>query len=116
MRAIRGAITVEEDSEEQITKRTQELVAKILEANNIATGDIISVIFTATDDIRSIFPATAARKMGLDRVPLLSARELDIQGSLPLCIRVLMHAYTIRNQNEIKHVYLEGATALREDL
>lgn len=116
MRAIRGAITIEEDGREQVTKRTQELIAKILEVNDIATDDIISVIFTATDDIKSMFPAAAGREMGLDSVPLLCARELDIEGSLALCIRVLMYVYTTKSSNEIKHVYLEGATVLREDL
>ncbi len=116
VRAIRGATTVEKDTKEQVTKRTQELVAKILEANDIATDNIISVIFTATDDIKSMFPATAGRAMGLEGVPLLCARELDIQGSLALCIRVLMHVYTTKRPDEIKHVYLEDAIVLRGDL
>jgi chorismate mutase len=116
VRAIRGATTVEKDTKEQVIKRTQELVARILEANDIATDNIISVIFTATDDIKSMFPATAGRAMGLNAVPLLCARELDIQGSLALCIRVLMHVYTTKKPDEIKHVYLEDAVALRGDL
>ncbi|MCL4433398.1 MAG: chorismate mutase [Actinobacteria bacterium] len=116
VRAIRGATTVDEDTREQVTKHTQELLAAILEANDLEIGDLISVLFTATSDITSMFPATAGRSMGLSGVPLLCARELDIEGSLPLCIRVMIHVYTSRAMMDIKHIYLEGATVLREDI
>ncbi|MHB8263699.1 MAG: chorismate mutase [Acidimicrobiales bacterium] len=116
VRAIRGATTVDEDTREQVTKRTQELLAAILEANDLGIEDLVSIIFTATGDITSMFPAAAGRSMGLSAVPLLCARELDIEGSLPLCIRVMIHAHTPRAMPEIKHVYLEGAIVLREDI
>ncbi len=116
VRAIRGATTVDEDTCEQVTKRTQQLLAAIFESNDLGIEDLISIIFTATGDIVSMFPATAGRSMGLSGVPLLCARELDIEGSLPLCIRVLVHAHTSRAMSEMAHIYLEGATVLREDI
>ena len=78
--------------------------------------DLISVLFTATDDIHSIFPATAARKFGLGDVPLLCARELEIEGATQQCIRVMLHLMTKRARSELHHVYLEGAKGLRDDL
>ena len=107
---------MDEDTEEQVTKRTQALMSSILEVNDLQADDLVSVIFTATDDVKSMFPATAGRAMGLDTVPLICARELDVKGSLALCIRVLVHAYTSRSASDIRHVYLEGATVLRDDL
>jgi chorismate mutase len=76
----------------------------------------VSIIFTATDDIHSVFPAAAARKFGLGHIPLLCARELDIDDGTPLCIRVLMHVESDRPRDELHHVYLEGARNLRDDL
>lgn len=116
VRALRGATTVDEDTVEQVTERTIALVDALLERNGVHHDDIISVWFTATDDIHSIFPATGARKAGLGDVPLICARELDIDGGQPLCIRVLMHLYTERSRRELHHVYLEGAKSLRDDL
>jgi len=78
--------------------------------------DIISILFTATEDIVSIFPATAARSMGLGAVPLICARELSVVGATPRCIRVMLHVTTDRPRDEIHHVYLEGAQGLRDDL
>jgi chorismate mutase len=115
-RALRGATTVDEDTEEQVAERTQALLAEMLSRNAVSHGDIISVIFTATGDIRSMFPAAAARGVGFGDVPLLCARELDIAGSQPLCIRVLMHIETERERHELHHVYLENARGLRDDL
>jgi chorismate mutase len=74
------------------------------------------MIFTATDDVTAQFPATAARALGLGDVPLICARELAIEGGMPLCIRVLMHFYSERSRSELHHVYLEGARGLRDDL
>jgi len=116
VRALRGATTVDEDTVEQVTERTIALVEAMLERNGVHHDDIISVWFTATGDIHSIFPATAARKAGLGDVPLICARELDIEGGQPLCIRVLMHLTTERARSELHHVYLEGAVGLRDDL
>ncbi len=116
VRALRGATTVDADSEEQITERVQALVREMLGRNGIDKGDLISVIFTATEDITSLFPATAARGVGLGDVPLLCARELSVRGGMPRCIRVLMHLTTDRDPADLRHVYLEGAKDLRDDL
>jgi chorismate mutase len=116
VRAIRGATTVDADTPEQVTERIQALVSALLERNGVDTDDLISILFTATGDVTSMFPATAARKMGLGDVPLICARELDIVGSTPRCLRVLLHVTTTRTRSELHHVYLEGARGLRDDL
>ena len=116
VRALRGATTVDKDTAEQVTERVQALVARMLEANAVSHDDIISILFTATDDVTSMFPATAARAIGLGDVPLICARELAIEGGTPLCIRVMMHLTTERARDELHHVYLEGARGLRDDL
>ena|SRR5688572_240804 len=93
--AVRGAVTIDEDTREQVVERTQALLKQILERNAIAPESIVSVFFTATDDVHAEFPAAAARLMGLNGIPLMCARELDVHSSLamPLCIRILMHYY-----------------------
>jgi chorismate mutase len=116
VRAVRGATTVDEDTPDDVTKRTVALLQAILERNGLVEDDIISILFTATDDIVSIFPATAARSMGLGAVPLICARELGITGATERCIRVMLHVSTGRTRDEIHHVYLEGAHGLRDDL
>ena len=116
VRALRGATTVDADTEEHVSERVQALVTAMLERNAVDKEDLISVVFTATDDVQSIFPAAAAREIGLGDVPLLCARELDVKGGTPLCIRVLMHLNTERARSELHHVYLEGARGLRDDL
>jgi chorismate mutase len=89
---------------------------QILERNDLVEDDIISAIFTTTRDISSIFPATAVREIGFGAVPLLCAAEIDVPGSMPRCIRVLLHVHTNRSREEIHHVYLNGAQGLRDDL
>ena len=116
LRALRGATTVDVDTQEQVFQRVTDLLEQLFEVNDIDHEDLVSIIFTATDDIHSVFPALAARKFGLGDVPLLCARELDIEGSTPLCIRVLIHLETERSKTELRHVYLEGASNLRDDL
>jgi len=116
VRALRGATTVDEDTPEQVRSRTVALLAEMLAANDIDHDDLISVILTATGDIHSMFPALAAREYGLGDVPLLCARELDIEGATPFCIRILMHMTTERARDELHHIYLEGAADLRDDL
>lgn len=116
LRAIRGATTVETDVADLITSRTQELVAQMLERNGVEIDDLVSLIFTSTPDLHAGFPATAARALGLGEVPLLGATEADVPGALPRCIRVMMHCYTELARAEVRHVYLEGARALRTDL
>jgi chorismate mutase len=116
VRAVRGATTVDEDTPAAITERVVSLLGQILERNGLVEEDIISILFTATEDIVSTFPATAARSMGLGAVPLICARELSIAGSVPRCIRVLLHVTTERPRDGIHHVYHEGAQGLRDDL
>jgi len=116
VRALRGATTVDADTVDAISSRVQTLVAAMLERNAVDKDDLISIVFTATDDIHAMFPAAAARVLGLGDVPLLCARELDINDGAKLCIRVLMHLTTRRARSELHHVYLEGAKTLRDDL
>jgi chorismate mutase len=116
VRALRGATTVDTDTAEQVTERVQALVSQMLEDNGVDHDNLISILFTATEDVTSMFPATAARAIGLGDVPLICARELSVAGGTPLCIRVMMHLTTDRPRHELHHVYLEGARGLRDDL
>ena len=116
VRAVRGATTVDADTPEQVSSRMQELLADLLERNSLDHDDVISIVFTATGDVVSMFPAAAARAMGLGDVPLLCARELDVVGSTPRCLRVLVHVATDLTRAELHHVYLHGARGLRDDL
>jgi chorismate mutase len=116
VRAVRGATTVDEDTPRAITERVVTLLRTILDRNELVEDDIISILFTATEDIVSTFPATAARSMGLGAVPLICARELAVVGSVPRCIRVMLHVTTERDRHDVHHVYLEGAQGLRDDL
>jgi chorismate mutase len=114
---IRGATTVTADEPGLILEATHELIDSTLASNpGLKTEDIGSVIFTVTEDLVSAFPAQAAREMGWDRVPMVCAREIPVKGSLPLCVRVLIHWNTDNTQNEINHAYLRGAINLRPDL
>lgn len=114
VRALRGATTVDQDTREQVSVHTQELLATMMERNGLDHDDVVSVWFTATDDLHCMFPAAAAREVGFGDVPLLCARELDIAGATPMCIRVMMHIETRRAA--LHHVYLRGARGLRDDL
>lgn len=116
VRAIRGATTLDVDKAEHLTERVQELVRELMSRNKLTADDMVSVIFTATPDIRSTFPAKAARELGLDDVPLLGAQELDVDNAMQLCIRLLAHVETDRPRSEIHHVFQYGAAALRVDL
>jgi chorismate mutase len=116
VRALRGATTFDVDDTAHVTDRVVALVREMLDRNDIDHDDIISIVFTATEDLTCVFPATAARSVGLGDVPLICARELSIAGATPHCIRVLMHMYTDRRRDELRHVYLEGARTLRDDL
>lgn len=116
VRALRGATTVDHDTVEHLTQRVQALVQAMLDRNGVANADLISIVFTATDDIHAVFPATAARAIGLGDVPLLCAQELDVVGGTPRCVRVLMHLTTDLARDQLHHVYLEGARGLRDDL
>jgi chorismate mutase len=115
LRAIRGAISVDRDDPGAIYEATRALLSAIVARNAVATDDIISVIFTVTPDLRSAFPALAARQMGWLDVPLLCTMEIPVPGALGQCIRVLLHVETTRSRSEMEHVYLGGAEALRPD-
>jgi chorismate mutase len=114
--ALRGATTVEADTREALLERTRELLAALLERNEVDHDQLVSIIFTATDDLRSEFPALAARSLGLGDVPLLCARELDVTGGNPSTVRVLIHCYSTRPRASLRHVYLHRAKHLRDDL
>jgi chorismate mutase len=116
VRALRGATAVDHDTTEQITERVTELLAVLLERNGVANDELISVLFTATPDVRAMFPATAARTLGLGSVPLLCATEIDVRGAMPRVLRVLIHLHTERSRDELHHVYLHGTSQLRDDL
>jgi chorismate mutase len=116
VRAVRGAIQVDANEREQILEGSFELVTQVLERNEIDPADLISVVFTATQDLNAEFPAYAARLLGLTDVPLLCTTEIAVPGSMPRVIRLLAHVETERPRSEIRHVYLRGASALRTDL
>ena len=115
-RGIRGAITVTADQRQAVIEATYKLLRKIQSENNFNTEDIISVLFTVTPDIKSVFPAEARRLLGWDLVPLMCFQEIEVENALPLCIRVLVHINCNKKQTEIKHIYLENAVTLRKDL
>jgi chorismate mutase len=116
IRALRGATTLEVDDEPHMVERVTELLSEMLERNAVAHEDLISILFSATPDLHSGFPALAARRMGLGDVPLMCTQELDIDGATPRCIRVMVHLNSSRPRDEMRHVYLEGARGLRDDL
>lgn len=116
MRALRGATRLDADTPEQVTARVSALVRAMLDRNGVAVDDLISIVFTATDDVHSMFPAEAARGLGLGDVPLLCAQELRIEDKPTRCIRVLMHLTTERARSELQPVYLEGTSVLRDDV
>ncbi len=114
-RALRGAITVTEDSESAIVEATRELITALLEENGLVPSSVISAFFTCTQDLRAAFPARAARELGFESTALLCATEIDVPGALPRCIRTLMHVETERRQDEVRHVYLREARKLRPE-
>ncbi len=116
LRAIRGAIQLEVDEREHLLKSTAELISKTLHANDIDSSQLVSILFTATPDITSEFPALAARELGLGDVPLMCFVEMNVERAMPLVIRLMIHADIDKARGEIQHVYLRGATALRLDL
>jgi chorismate mutase len=115
LRALRGAITVERNDADAILGATEELVRAVLERNALAADDLVSCIFTCTEDLDAAFPAEAARRLGLSAVPLLCAREIGVPGALPRVIRLLLHCYADPG-SEPRHVYLGEATSLRADI
>jgi chorismate mutase len=113
---VRGATQVAGDERDVVLDAAGELVTAVLERNAIDPADLISVIFTATPDLTSEFPAYAARRLGINDVPLLCATEIDVPGAMPRVLRLLAHFDTQLGRNEIRHVYLHGAATLRTDL
>lgn len=116
VRALRGAIQIEGNQPEQYFAQIQQLLLAMLEENQVVQEELISILFTATPDLKIDFPAAAARKMGLTEVPLMCAVEMDVAGALPRTIRVLAHANIDKERAQIKHIYLGGAIVLRPDL
>ncbi len=113
---MRGATQVRADDREQILDATAELVTEVLARNGLLVDDLISVVFTATPDLTAEFPAYAARLLGFTDIPLMCARELEIDGSMPRVVRMMAHVETDLPRSDITHVYLHGAAALRKDL
>ena len=114
-RGVRGATTVEVDERETVLRATRELLALMIHLNEIHREDVASAIFTTTPDLSSAFPATAARQLGWLDVPLMCSHEIDVSGSVTMCIRVLLHWNTEKPQHAIQHVYLKEAQRLRPD-
>lgn len=115
-RGVRGATTVEVNSKEAILQSTRQLLALMIRRNGVDSRDVASAIFTLTRDLNAEFPAVAARQLGWMDVPLLCGYELEVPGSLPRCIRILMHWNTDKPQEAIEHVYVRDAVHLRPDL
>lgn len=116
VRAVRGAIQVDDDSREAILEGSAELVTAVLKRNELTSDDVISILFTATPDLTAEFPAYAARLLGLTDVPLMCAVEIAVPGAMPRVLRLLAHVETGLARAELRHVYLRGAAALRRDL
>jgi chorismate mutase len=119
VRGVRGAITVESDTKEEVIASTKWMLEEIISRNNLRAEDIGSMIFTTTEDVSSVFPAQAVRMLdgdGWQYVPLMCAREIPVSGALPMCVRVMMHVNTDKPAKEIQHVFLRDAVKLRPDL
>lgn len=116
VRAIRGATQVEADDREQVLEATRELVTAVMERNGLVHDDVISILFTATPDLRSEFPALAARELGFGDVPLMCATEIDVPHAMPRVLRLMAHVETEKPRSQIQHVYLRGAVGLRRDI
>jgi chorismate mutase len=114
-RGIRGATTVQENTPEAILEAAAELLTELMRANDFKAADLASAFFTTTRDLNAEFPAVAANRMGWTNVALLCGHEMDVPGSLAMCLRVLLHVNTEKQQRELKHIYLRGATVLRPD-
>lgn len=119
VRGVRGAITVEKDTKEEVISATKLMLEEIISRNGLQPEDIASMLFTTTEDVSSVFPAQAVRQLegeGWTYVPLMCMREIPVPGSLPMCVRVIMHVNTDKTAQEIQHVFLRDAIKLRPDL
>ena len=115
-RGVRGATTVETNTEEAILGATRELLVALMDANDFRVEDVASAFFTTTRDLTAAFPAAAARQLGWEHVALLDSHEMDVPGALPLCIRILLHVNTEKRQDQMMHVYLKEAQKLRNSV
>ena len=116
VRGIRGAITADSNTKEEIIEKTKELLIALKKENDFKIEDITSIFFSVTPDLNAAFPAQAARELGWNKVPLLDMQEIEVPGSLPRCIRILVQINCQKSLQEIKHCYLRGAKILRKDL
>ena len=116
VRAIRGAIQLDEDEREHLLSSTRQLVEAVMVANSLDSAHLISIVFTVTADLRSEFPAVAARELGMGDVPLLCTTEINVPGALPRVVRLMAHAEMDVPRSQVQHVYLRGAVALRRDI
>lgn len=116
LRGVRGATTVDANTREAILQAASELLSALIEANDIERDDVASVFFSTTPDLNAEFPAVAARQMGWTQTALMCGHEMYVPGSLPMCLRILMHVNTSKAQDELRFVYLRGARVLRQDL
>lgn len=116
VRAVRGATQLEADDRDHMLERVAEMVEDVMASNSLEVDDFISIVFTATPDLVSEFPAYAARLLGFDDVPLICARELAVEGAMPRVVRMLAHVETDLSRRDVTHVYLHGAATLRTDL
>lgn len=117
VRGLRGAINARENTAASILEATRELLQEIIRANDLTDfSDIVSAVFTTSPDLNAAYPAEAARELGMHQVPLLCAREIDVPGGMPMCIRILLHLNTDKRQDEMVHVYLREARKLRPDM
>ncbi|WP_298324410.1 chorismate mutase [Haloactinopolyspora sp.] len=116
VRAVRGASQLEVDEAGHLLERTAELMRTVLERNELEPDDVISILLTATPDLRSAFPATAVRALGITDVPMMCAQEIDVAGAMPRVVRLMAHVETTRPRSQIRHVYLHGTSVLRDDI
>ncbi len=116
IRAIRGATCLQRDDATEMAEAVTELLHEVMSRNSISADDFVSVLFTSTPDLHSAFPAAAARGVGLADVPLICAQEIDVTGAMEKVVRAMVHVQTSKSRSEIKHVYLRGAEALRQDI
>lgn len=116
VRAVRGAVQLEQDEAECMHRHVTELLTAMLQRNELTVDDLISVMFTATPDLHSDFPAVGARTLGITDVPLICAQEIDVPGALPRVVRILAHVETELGKSDISHVYLGAAASLRKDI
>lgn len=116
VRAVRGAVTVERNDKTEILDAAEEMLKEIFARNDIPAGDMVCMIFTLTPDLDAVFPAVAARRMGITNVPLMCMSEIPVENALPMCVRVLIQFNTEKTLDDIRHVYLRDAVKLRPDL